>query len=164
MTHVYNTTYVCCIQIQWDHRGCDRPQASPDTVVSVLYSHLPKAKKKTSGKKTDVQPSVTYLLCALHPSGPRWCCSGHSEISHAAARNPRPARQMMPWWAEKAQFTNERRNHRQPRSPASSGGADLMWLDCCSCSSWSPIRSSAGEIHYARSIMPPSGAARKPLL
>ena len=39
-----------------------------------------------------------------------------------------------------------------------------MWSDCCSCSSWSPISSSAGEIHYARSIMPPSGAARKLLL
>lgn len=36
-----------------------------------------------------------------------------------------------------------------------------MWLECCGCSSWSTIRSRAGEIHYAHSIMPPSGAARK---
>lgn len=63
--------------------------------------------------------------------------------------------------SRKAQLTNDGRHHRQPRSPASSGGADSMWLDCSSCSSRSPIRSSAGEIHYARSIMPPSGAARK---
>lgn len=63
--------------------------------------------------------------------------------------------------SRKAQRTNDGRHHRQPRSPASSAGADLVWLDCSSCSSCSPIRSSAGEIHYARSIMPPSGAARK---
>lgn len=64
----------------------------------------------------------------------------------------------------KAQCKTERRDQRLPRSSASSGGADWMWLDCCRCcSSWSPIRSSAaGEIHYARSIMPPSSAARKP--
>lgn len=52
----------------------------------------------------------------------------------------------------------------QPRSSARRAGGDLMWLECCGCSSWSTIRSRAGEIHYAHSIMPPSGAARKILL
>lgn len=60
------------------------------------------------------------------------------------------------------QFHNERRH--QPRSSARRAGADLMWLECCGCSSWCTIRSRAGEIHYAHSIMPPSGAARKILL
>lgn len=59
-----------------------------------------------------------------------------------------------------AQF--QRRN--QPRSSARRAGVDLMWLECCGCSSWSTIRSRAGETHYAHSIMPPSGAARKILL
>lgn len=39
----------------------------------------------------------------------------------------------------RAQSESERRDHRQPRSPASSRGADLMWSDCSSSSSsWSP--------------------------
>lgn len=56
-------------------------------------------------------------------------------------------------------FQTERRN--QLRSWARRAGADLMWLECCGCSSCSTIRSRSGEIHYARSIMPPSGAPRK---
>ena len=106
MTHVYNTTYVCCIQIRWDHRGCDRLQASPSTVMCSQYDHLLKAHTNKE-QMTDVQHasqaalSSHYLLCALHPGGPRWCCSGHSEISPAATRSPRPARPTMPWWREK---------------------------------------------------------------
>lgn len=165
MTHVYNTTYVCCIQIKWDDRGCDRLQVSPDTRVSYPTT-CQKHKLMSRWHMSNMRLGPPLLLPALCASPkrtsvmllgslwdlPRCNTQSSSSPSDDAMVN------------REAQCKTERCDHRQPRSPASSGGADLMWLGCCSCSSWSQIRSSAGEIHYARSIMPPSSAARKNLL
>lgn len=103
MTHVFNTTYVFCMQIKWYHRGCDRLQASPDTGMCLPSKDLLKAQIMSRWQMSNIlsAPPSSYLLCALHPSGPRWCCSGHSEISPAATHNPHPNRPMMPWWIEK---------------------------------------------------------------
>lgn len=172
MTHVYNTSYVCYIQIPRDHRGCDRLRGEPPTPWCVPYPTTCHQRRKLMSRLPNVQhafasPPLCYpLTCSV-----RFTQADLGDAAGVTLWSPplqhailiQPVRWCHGGW-EKAQCKTVRCNHRQPRSPASSGGADLMWLDCCSCSSWSPIRSSAGEIHYARSITPPSRAARKPPL
>lgn len=92
--------------MKWDHHGCSLRDwiRSPEPAMSRLPSRPREAAVNETADTCPTSSRITapssYLLCALHPGGPRWCCSGHSEIFPAATHSPPPAHPMMPWWKE----------------------------------------------------------------